>query len=213
MTLAYLKDPSAIYHQSFTTIRQKADLSRFCNNNEVDLAIRVIHACGMIDIAEDIIFNGDVAGKTRSAINCGRPVFVDVHMVQVALSQSKNNLVNMDVRCTVSAPETELRAKKLCTTRSAAAVHGWIEHLEDSVVVIGNAPTALFALLELLDEGAPKPAAVFAFPVGFVGAIESKSELVKNPRGLNFMTVSGRRGGSAMAAAAFNAVWLGVHKI
>jgi len=215
MALAYLKDPAAIYRQSFATIRREVDLSRF-TADEAAIATRVIHACGMTDVIEDITFGGDPAGGVRNAVTRGKPVFVDVHMVEAALlqpgAQPGHIASDMEVCCTLREPATLARAARLGTTRSAAAVHDWTAQLAGSVVVIGNAPTALFALLDLLDEGAPKPAAIFAFPVGFVGAVESKAELIANPRGLNFVTMRGRRGGSAMAAAAFNAVWVGAQE-
>ncbi len=208
MALAYLKDPAAIYRQSFKTIRQEVDVAGL-SSDEAAIAMRVTHACGMTDIINDLMFGGDAASATRAAVANDRIIFVDVHMVQAALLQPGVKPHEMQICCTLRDPETKVRADKLSTTRSAAAVHAWIEHLAGAVVVIGNAPTALFALLELLDQGAPKPAAVFAFPVGFVGASESKEELINNPRDLNFVTVRGRRGGSAMASAAFNAVWVG----
>ena len=182
MASIYVKQPAAIYRQSFETIKREADFSCLRNSDEVAVAMRVIHACGMVDIVKDLVFSGDVAGETRNAIANGRNILVDANMVKVALKQPTYNLNNIKIRCTLNDPETDMRAVKLDTTRSAAAVYGWIKHIAGSVVVIGNAPTALFTLLELLDKGVQKPAAVFAFPVGFVGAAESKADLIENPR-------------------------------
>jgi precorrin-8X/cobalt-precorrin-8 methylmutase len=208
MPLAYEKEPARIYRQSFETIRREANLGGL-SQPEAAIAVRVIHACGMTDVVEDLVFGGDVAGGCRAALAGRRPVFTDVEMVRAAIAVGKLPK-SVAVRCTLNLPETAVRARELETTRSAAGVLAWRDELDGAVVVIGNAPTALFALLELIDAGASRPAAVFAFPVGFVGAAESKDELIANPRGLNFVTVRGRRGGSAMAAAAFNAVGIGV---
>ncbi|MEO0809140.1 MAG: precorrin-8X methylmutase [Pseudomonadota bacterium] len=207
MASAYLKDPADIYRKSFAIIRREVDLSGL-NPDEAAIAIRVAHACGMTDVVDDLVFGGNVADRARSAVKNGRPVFIDVEMVRAAM-RSGALPGNADIRCTLNHPPTAVRAAELSTTRSAAAVHAWLPDLEGAVVIIGNAPTALFALLELMDTGAPKPAALFAFPVGFVGAAESKAELAENPRDLDFVTLAGRRGGSAMATAAFNAVLIG----
>jgi len=207
MALTYLKDPAAIYRKSFAAILEEADLSGL-NADQAAIATRVIHACGATDIVEDLVFGGDVAACARNAVASRKPVFTDVEMVRAAV-QSPKLPRNIDVRCALNDPETAPRAAQLGTTRAAAGVHAWLQGLDGAIVIIGNAPTALFAMLELIDGGVPAPAALFAFPVGFVGAAESKAELIQNTRGLNFVTLRGRRGGSAMAAAAFNAVLLG----
>ena len=207
MALDYLRDPTAIYRQSFTTIREETDLTGL-SSDEAAIATRVMHACGMTDAVADLAFHGDVAEATRSALSAGRPVLTDVEMVRAAI-MTRHLPSTCEVICHLNNESTPALAKELGTTRSAAAVSLWRDQLEGAIVVIGNAPTALFALLEMIDAGGPRPAALFAFPVGFVGAVESKEELVSNPRGLNFTTLKGRRGGSAIAAAAFNATLIG----
>lgn len=207
MALDYLRDPTAIYRQSFATIREETDLTGL-SSDEAAIATRVMHACGMTDAVSDLAFYGDVANATRSALSAGRPLFTDVEMVRAAI-MTRHLPSTCDVICHLNNEATPGLAKELGTTRSAAAVSLWRDQLEGAIIVIGNAPTALFALLELIDAGGPRPAALFAFPVGFVGAVESKEELVSNPRGLNFATLKGRRGGSAIAAAAFNATLIG----
>ena len=206
--LDYLREPAAIYRQSFETIRREADLSAL-TADEAAIATRMMHACGMTDLVSDLVFNGDVAAAVRRAVAVGRPVFTDVEMVRMAVRASAQ-FEDLTVECLLNDNRVECLAREQSTTRSAAAVSLWQDRLADSVVIIGNAPTALFALLEMIDGGAAKPAAVFAFPVGFVGAAESKAELAADPRGIDCVTLLGRRGGSAMAAAAFNAVLLGV---
>ncbi len=207
MALAYEKDPARIYRQSFQAIRREVDLGGL-SDAEAKIVTRVVHACGMTDVAHDIVFNGDVAGAARGAVESGRPIFTDVEMVRAAVCGPLRPH-GREARCLLNSPETRERARRLGTTRSAAGVIGWGDAVADAVVIIGNAPTALFALLDMIDAGGPRPAAIFAFPVGFVGAVESKAELADRPRGLNFVTLGGRRGGSAMAAAAFNAVLIG----
>ncbi|MGI9524291.1 MAG: precorrin-8X methylmutase [Hyphomicrobiaceae bacterium] len=204
MSFTYLRDPKLIYQESFATIRRETDLSALAAD-EAAMATRVIHACGMPDIVPDLVFGGAVADATRKALTSGQSIFTDVEMVRHGLRRSAMP-AECEVSCTLNDPQTLKLANELATTRSAAAVHFWHEKLAGAVVIIGNAPTALFALLELIDRGAPRPAALFAFPVGFVGAIEAKAELIRDPRGLAFATLAGRRGGSAIAAAAFNAV-------
>ncbi len=207
MALDYLRDPSAIYRRSFAIIRAETDFATL-SADEANIATRVIHACGMTDVAPDLVFHGEVAGATRHALGNRRPVLVDVEMVRAAVAI--NALPDgVEVRCTLNDPDVRARAQQLGTTRSATAVSLWREHLAGAVVIVGNAPTALFALLEMIDQGGPIPAAVFAFPVGFVGAEEAKAELIANPRSMSFVTLRGRRGGSAIAAAAFNAVLVG----
>lgn len=207
MALDYLRDPAAIYRQSFATIRAETDLSGL-SADEAAIATRVMHACGMTDAVADLSFRGDVAAATRTALANGKPIFTDVEMVRAAI-MSRHLPADCNVICTLNNPSTPDLAKDWATTRSAAAVSLWRDHLDGAVVVIGNAPTALFALLEMIDAGGPKPAALFAFPVGFVGAAESKDELIANARELDFVTLTGRRGGSAIAAAALNATLIG----
>ena len=207
MALDYLRDPTAIYRRSFAIIREEVDFSSL-TADQAAIATRVIHACGMTDVLADLVFHGDVAAATRRALDDGRPVLVDVEMVRAAVA-TQALPQDVQVRCTLNDPEVKEQAAQFGTTRSAMAVSHWRAHLEGAIAVIGNAPTALFALLEMIDQGGPMPAAVFAFPVGFVGAEESKAELIASPRGLNFVTLKGRRGGSAIAAAAFNAVLVG----
>ena len=207
MALDYLRDPTAIYRQSFATIREETDLTGL-SSDEAAIATRVMHACGMTDAVGDLAFHGDVAEETRSALSAGRPVLTDVEMVRAAI-MTRHLPSACEVTCHLNNESTPALAKELGTTRSAAAVSLWRDELEGAIVVIGNAPTALFALLEMIDADGPRPAALFAFPVGFVGAVESKEELISNPRGLNFTTLKGRRGGSAIAAAAFNATLIG----
>jgi precorrin-8X/cobalt-precorrin-8 methylmutase len=200
----YERDPARIYAQSFATVRAEAALD-FLPPDVAELAIRLIHACGMTDLPADLAFSADVVASGRDALASGRPLFCDCDMVAAgvirrALPPGTEPIV------TVHDPRASARGN----TRSAAAVELWRDRLEGSVVAIGNAPTALFRLLEGLDEGWPRPAAILAFPVGFVGAAESKAELARNPRATPFVTLNGRRGGSAMAAAAVNALTLGL---
>ncbi|MEO1197922.1 MAG: precorrin-8X methylmutase [Pseudomonadota bacterium] len=204
-SLRYERDPQAIYRASFAAIRREADLSGL-SEDEARVAVRAIHACGMPDIARVLRFVGDPASAARRAVASGAPVLVDTSMVAHGLIR-RNLPKDHPVVCLISDPNTLCLAKERATTRSAAAVDVWGDRLEGAVVVIGNAPTALFRLLERLDEGAPRPAALFAFPVGFVGAQESKLAFATDPRGLDGVTLLGRRGGSAIAAAAFNAVF------
>jgi precorrin-8X/cobalt-precorrin-8 methylmutase len=200
----YIRDPDAIYAQSFAAIRAEADLSTL----PVELravAIRMIHACGMVDLAEDIVGDPSVVHAVENALGKGEVILCDSEMVAAGIL----NRVPNERLVTLNDPAVPDLAARLKTTRSAAAVELWRNRLAGSVVVIGNAPTALFHLLELIDAGAPRPAAVIATPVGFVGAAESKAELAANPRGIPFLTVRGRRGGSPRAAAALNAIALG----
>lgn len=203
-TLDYLRDPAAIYARSFATIEAEADLSRFSDNLK-PVAVRLIHACGMVDLAADIVASVDAAEAGRRALGDGAPLLCDAEMVRRGIIESKLPADNPLV-CLIRDKRVASLAERLGTTRSAAQVDLWLPRLEGSVVVIGNAPTALFRLLELIDAGWPKPALIIGIPVGFVGAEESKTELSANPRGIPFITVRGRRGGSAMAAAAVNAI-------
>lgn len=202
--MIYERDPARIYAQSFATVRAEAPLAHL-PPDIAELAVRLIHACGMTDLPADLAFSADVVASGRAALAAGRPLFCDCTMVAAgiirrALPAGTEPIVTLD----------DPRAITTTTTRSAAAVELWRDRLEGSVIAIGNAPTALFRLLEGLDEGWPRPAAILAFPVGFVGAAESKAELARNPRGTPFVTLAGRRGGSALAAAAVNALTLGL---
>ena len=196
----YLRDPDAIYQRSFEIIRAETDLSGLPVDAE-PVATRIIHACGMPEIAPDLRISAHFVASARQALAAGKPVFVDAEMVRHGIIDKQLNVV-----CTLNDPKAREIGLATGTTRSAAAVQLWRPELEGSVVVIGNAPTALFALLELIDAGAPRPAAVIAFPVGFVGAAESKNEIHAHPRGIPYATLLGRRGGSAMAAAVINAL-------
>jgi precorrin-8X/cobalt-precorrin-8 methylmutase len=200
----YLRDGTAIYQRSFAIIRAEADLSRF-SAEEADVAVRMIHACGQVDMARHIVFGGDLVGAARGALQGGAPIFCDSEMVAHGVTRARLPAKN-EVVCTLNDARTAGLAAKLATTRSAAALDLWRDRLAGSVVAIGNAPTALFRLLEMLDAGAPKPAAILGIPVGFVGAAESKEALAANPRGVPFVIVRGRAGGSAMTAAAINAL-------
>lgn len=200
----YIRDGQAIYDRSFAIIRAEANLSRVPADLE-KLAVRVAHASGMVDIVEDLVFS-DGAGKAgRDALLKGAPILCDVRMVAEGVTRSRLP-ANNDVICTLNDPTVPELAKKIGNTRSAAALDLWLPYIEGSVVAIGNAPTALFRLFEMLDNGAPKPALIIGMPVGFVGAAESKDELAKNSRDVPFVIVRGRRGGSAMTAAAINAL-------
>ncbi len=200
----YLRDGGAIYERSFAIIRAEADLARF-SATESDVAVSMIHACGMVEIAAHIVFGGDVVTAARAALAAGAPILCDSEMVAHGVTRARLPSRN-DVICTLRDARTLDLAGKLGTTRSAAAIELWRERLGGAVIAIGNAPTALFRLLEILDEGAPRPAAILGIPVGFVGAAESKEALVSNPRGVPFIVVRGRVGGSAMTAAAVNAL-------
>jgi precorrin-8X/cobalt-precorrin-8 methylmutase len=201
---AYLRDGAAIYQRSFAIIRAEADLSRF-SADEADVAVRMIHACGQVEIAQHIVFGGDVVTSARRALAAGAPIFCDAEMVAHGITRARLPARN-DVVCTLNDPRTPALAAQNGTTRSAAALDLWTDRLAGAVVAIGNAPTALFRLLEMIDAGAPKPAAILGIPVGFVGAAESKAALAAEPRGVPFIIVRGRMGGSAMTAAAVNAL-------
>jgi precorrin-8X/cobalt-precorrin-8 methylmutase len=207
----YEKNPSAIYEMSFATVRQEARLDRFGPGMEA-LAIRLIHACGMVEVADRLAFSSGAYAAGHAALQAGAPVFCDCEMVGAGIIRRylpRNN----EVIVTVNDPRVPGIAAGIGNTRSAAAVELWAERLEGAVVAIGNAPTALFHLLELLEEGAPRPALILGFPVGFVGAAESKAELADNPRGCEFVALRGRRGGSAMASAAVNALAAGLPEV
>src|SRR5580698_1779980 len=202
--LDYIRDGQAIYRASFATIRAEANLSAIPADLE-KLAVRVIHACGMTDIVDDLLFSSGAGSAGRAALAAGAPLFCDARMVAEGITRSRLPAGNR-VICTLNEASVPERARAMNNTRSAAALELWRPELEGSVVVIGNAPTALFHLLDMLDDGAPKPALIIGFPVGFVGAAESKAMLAQNSRGVPFVALRGRRGGSAMAAAAVNAL-------
>ena len=200
----YLRDGAAIYQRSFAIIRGETDLSRF-SADEADIAVRMIHACGQVELASHIVFGSDLIGAARSALAAGAPIFCDSEMVAHGVTRARLPAGNAVV-CTLNDPRVPALAQKNGTTRSAAALDLWRDRLGGAVVAIGNAPTALFRLLELIDGGAEKPAAIVGIPVGFVGAAEAKALLIDNPRGVPFVTVRGRIGGSAITAAAVNAL-------
>lgn len=206
--LRYERDPSAIYAQSFETLRKEARLDRFPGGMAA-LATRVIHACGMVEIADRLAFSSDAYVAGHEALKSGAPVFCDCEMVGAGIIRRYLPADN-EVIITLNDPRTPGLAKEIGNTRSAAAVELWGDRLEGAIVAVGNAPTALFHLLELIDAGGPKPAVILGFPVGFVGAAESKAELAANPRGCDFVALRGRRGGSAIASAAVNALSAGL---
>jgi precorrin-8X/cobalt-precorrin-8 methylmutase len=202
--LAYLRDGAAIYARSFAIIRAEADLARF-SAEEADVAVRMIHACGLIEAAAFIQFGGGLVAAARAALAGGAPILCDAEMVAHGITRARLPAKN-EVICTLNDPRVPALAQRLATTRTAAAIDLWGDRLAGAVVAVGNAPTALFRLLELIDAGAPKPAAILGIPVGFVGAAEAKDALMQNSRGVPFLVVRGRLGGSAMAAAAVNAL-------
>ncbi len=202
--MEYLRDPDAIYRRSFAIIREEAALDGLPPDIAA-IAIRLMHASGMTDLAGDLRFDPVIGQAARAALAAGAAVLADCEMARSAII-ARLLPPATEIVCTLNDPAVPALAARHGTTRSAAAVRLWLPRLEGSVVVIGNAPTALFSLLERLDEGAPRPAAIIAMPVGFVGARESKAELAANPRGVPFVTLLGRRGGAAMAGAALNAI-------
>ena len=204
----YEKDPSAIYAQSFATVRAEARLERFAPAMH-PLMTRLIHSCGMVEIADRLAFTPGAVAAGHAALQAGAPVLCDCEMVGAGIIRRYLPAGN-DVVVTLNDPSVPALAQKIGNTRSAAAVELWRDRIAGAVVAIGNAPTALFHLLELLDAGWPKPAVILGFPVGFVGAAESKAELARDPRGCEFVALRGRRGGSAMASAAVNALSAGL---
>jgi precorrin-8X/cobalt-precorrin-8 methylmutase len=200
----YERDGAAIYRESFATIRREADLSGVPPGLE-RVAVRMMHACGMTDLVDDLAWSAGFAEQAGAALKAGAAVFCDSSMVAAGITRSRLPAGN-DVLCTLRDPRTPDLAKQLGTTRTAASVELWRDRLEGALVAVGNAPTALFHLLEMVAAGAPRPAAVIGVPVGFVGAAESKAALAGSPLGLEFLTVHGRRGGSAIASAAVNAL-------
>lgn len=206
--MKYERDPAAIYAASFKTLRDEARLARF-DGGMAALATRLIHACGMVEVADRIAFSGGAFAAGQVALQAGAPILCDCEMVGAGIIRRGLPADNA-VIVTLNDPAVPPLADKIGNTRSAAAVELWQDHIEGAVVAIGNAPTALFHLLELLDLGWPKPAVILGFPVGFVGAAESKAELSARPRGCEFVALRGRRGGSAMASAAVNAMAAGL---
>ncbi|WP_186416948.1 precorrin-8X methylmutase [Bosea sp. CS1GBMeth4] len=200
---AYIRDGAAIYERSFAIIRAESDLSRFSGAAE-RIVVRMIHACGMTDLPKDVAMSPDFAEVAEATLAKGAPILCDARMVADGITRARLPAKNA-VICTLADAAVPQLAREMGTTRSAAAMELWRPHLDGSLVVIGNAPTSLFRLLDMLDEGAPKPAAVIGIPVGFVGAAESKEALAQDGR-VPFLVVHGRRGGSAMAAAAVNAL-------
>jgi precorrin-8X/cobalt-precorrin-8 methylmutase len=204
MRLDYLRDPQEIYRRSFATIREEADLTRF-SAEETEIAVRMIHASAQVEIARHLVFSEGAVASGIDALRAGRPVFCDAEMVGAGIIRDRLPAGNA-VISTLSAPGLAEKAKGEGTTRSAAAIDLWDERLESALVAIGNAPTALFHLLERLDAGAPRPALIIGLPIGFVGAAEAKAELIANSRGVPFIALAGRMGGSALAASAVNAL-------
>ncbi|MEV8094579.1 precorrin-8X methylmutase [Kitasatospora sp. NPDC085879] len=202
--IEYEKDGAAIYRQSFATIRAEADLAAL-PADVAQVTVRMIHACGMTDLVEDLVYSPGVVASARKALHAGAPILCDVNMVASGVTRKRLPADN-EVVCTLTDPSVPDLAKKMGNTRSAAAMELWLPRLEGAVVAVGNAPTSLFRLLEMIEAGAPRPAAVIGVPVGFIGAAESKQALAEHPSGLEHLVVRGRRGGSAIAAAAINAI-------
>jgi precorrin-8X/cobalt-precorrin-8 methylmutase len=200
----YIKEGTAIYERSFAIIRAEADLSRF-SPEEADIAIRMIHACGQVEAAKNFVFSGDFVAAARAALATGAPILCDAEMVAHGVTRARLPAGN-DVICALRDPRTASIAARIGNTRSAAAIELWGERLEGALVAIGNAPTALFYLLEKIAAGGPKPAAIIGMPVGFVGAAESKDALAESALGIPHAIVRGRLGGSAMTAACINAL-------
>ncbi|EIV93055.1 precorrin isomerase [Frankia sp. QA3] len=200
----YVRDGAEIYRRSFATIRAETRLDGL-PADVARVAVRMIHSCGMVDLVDDLAFSPGVVAAARAALLAGAPVLCDAQMVAAGVTRRRLPAGN-DVLCLLGDPRVPGLAAELGTTRSAAAIDLWADRLAGAVVAIGNAPTALFRLLELVAAGAPRPAAVLGVPVGFIGAAESKQALADDPAGLEFLVVHGRRGGSAMAVAAVNAI-------
>lgn len=201
----YLRDPQEIYAKSFATIEAEAKLARF-SDDERPVAIRIIHACGMVEMADQIAFGGEVVSAATSALRAGKPILCDAEMVRHGII---NRLLPNEnaVLCTLNDGNTHDLAAHMETTRSAAAVEAWANHIEGAIIAIGNAPTALFHLLEAINDGRlAKPAVIIGMPVGFVGAAESKDALIEHANGIPFVTLRGRFGGSAVTAATVNAL-------
>jgi precorrin-8X/cobalt-precorrin-8 methylmutase len=200
----YIRDAVEIYRRSFATIRDEADLTGLPLDAQV-VAVRMIHAAGDIELPQSLAFHDRLVETTRAALAGGAPIITDSHMLAAGVTRRRLPADN-EILCHLSDPAVAELARRWHTTRSAAAVSLWTDRLEGAVVAIGNAPTALFHLLELIHDGGPRPAAVIGMPVGFIGSAESKAALVANPWDLPYAVVRGRRGGSAMAASAINAL-------
>jgi precorrin-8X/cobalt-precorrin-8 methylmutase len=198
----YVREGAEIYRRSFATIRAEADLGRF-PTDVARVAVRMIHACGMVDIVDSIGYSPNVIAAARAALDAGAPILCDAQMVASGITRSRLPADN-EIVCTLADPSVPELAARIGNTRSAAALDLWLDRLEGSVVAIGNAPTALFRLLDLIAEGAPRPAAILGIPVGFIGAAESKIALAESD--LEYLVVHGRRGGSALAVSAVNAI-------
>ena len=206
--LDYVRDPEAIYSQSFKTIDSLQELQGL--DTEIrEVAIRIVHACGMADVVADLRWSDNFVSAGRTALKGGAQIFCDVKSLKNSIME-RLLPENAGIRCDIDREECRERALREICTRAAAQVDLWGEQMEGSIIVIGNAPTTLFRLLEYIDNGGARPALIIGFPVGFVGAAESKAELAANPRGVPFMTLMGRRGGTAMAAACMNAVAAGL---
>ena len=198
----YVRDGAEIYRRSFATIRSEADLARF-DDETSRVVVRMIHACGMVDLAADVALSAGVVPAAREALQAGAPILCDAQMVAAGITRTRLPAAN-EIICTLGDPRVPMRARSTGDTRSAAALDLWGDRLDRAVVAIGNAPTALFHLLDLLDSDTPKPAAILGLPVGFVGAAESKVALAES--GHPYLVVHGRRGGSALAVSAVNAI-------
>ena len=209
--ITYERDPKSIYAASFATVRNEANLARFSPEMQA-VVIRLIHACGMIEVADRIAYSPNAANAGSFALANGAPILCDCEMVGAGIIR-RYLPANNEVIVTLNNPAVSELATAIGNTRSAAAIELWEPHIEGSVVAIGNAPTALFHLLELIDQGFPKPACILGFPVGFIGAAESKATLVASPRDCEFIALRGRRGGSAIASAAVNALSAGLPEI
>ena len=202
--LDYIRDAAEIYRQSFATIRAEADLTPF-PEDVARVVVRLIHTCGQVDVTEHVAFTPGVVAATHTALLAGAPILCDSSMVAAGITAARLPAGN-EVVSLVADPRAPELAQRSGNTRSAAGVELWADRLAGAVVAIGNAPTALFRLLELVDSGVPGPVSVLGGPVGFVGSAQSKQELIDRPRGIEYLVVQGRRGGSAMAAAAVNAI-------
>jgi precorrin-8X/cobalt-precorrin-8 methylmutase len=200
----YLRDPAQIYARSFEIIRSETDLSSVPKDTH-NVAVRIIHSCGMPEIVSDLIITTDFASAAQNALANKRPILVDVEMVRHGII-ARQLPHGVEIICTLNDPRAREIGIAQSITRTSAATQLWKDQLKGSIVVIGNAPTALFALLEMIDAGSPQPACIVGMPVGFVGAAESKAELIANSRGIPFATIRGRKGGSAMASSVINAL-------
>jgi precorrin-8X/cobalt-precorrin-8 methylmutase len=205
--MSYLRDPAEIYRESFAAIAREVDLSSFPESLH-KIVLRLVHAIAMPEIVEDIAWDGDVAGAASAGIANGAPIIVDANMVLAGIMKDRLPK-GSEIRCSLRDDSVPELAESLATTRSAAAVELWRPYLDGAIISIGNAPTALFHLIDMLeDPKCPRPAAIFGFPVGFIGAAESKAYLIEKNLGIPYITLKGRKGGSALAAAAVNAVLL-----